>query len=499
MSDAPIVGGSVLRLVTAGLYDNPLVVYREYIQNSADAIASRAASGRVDITIDPTESRVTILDDGTGLAPDQAVRRLVDVGNSPKDPTVDRGFRGIGRLSALAFADRVHFTTRARAGEPVTQVTWDGERLRSLDLSDIDARTAVEECATVAEPSDGDWPHRFFRVTLEGITRHAASTLLNADAVRRYIREVCPVPFAAGFPLSERIADLLAVYGADFALQVRVNGSDEALERPFGPSISLVGGHWAPFTELDTRIIPSPDSDDPAAILWLAHTPYVGSIPAAVGIRGVRARVGNTQIGTEKVFEHLFLEPRFNGWCVGEVHVTDPRILPNSRRDYFEPGPHVRNLENHIGAIAHEISARCRKASSQRNKLHSLGAAIARIERAADLAKSAYLHPQDAADLAARERMRVDAVRQTLAGIDPEGKSHDYEQLMLHEGRLVDATANGSPTYPALDEPATGPALRSAFGAIAETLAPGDAMSVIEAILERLSGAETTAASVHKS
>ena len=33
---------------------------------------------------------------------------------------------------------------------------------------------------------------------------------------------------------------------------------------------------------------------------------------------------------------------------VGEVHVIDPRILPNGRRDYFEPGPHTRNLENQL-------------------------------------------------------------------------------------------------------------------------------------------------------
>jgi len=61
------------------------------------------------------------------------------------------------------------------------------------------------------------------------------------------------------------------------------------------------------------------------------------------------------QIGTDRIFEHLFEEPRFNGWCVGEVHILDSRIVPNGRRDYFEPSPHLRNLENQLGAIAQTL------------------------------------------------------------------------------------------------------------------------------------------------
>ena len=101
----------------------------------------------------------------------------------------------------------------------------------------------------------------------------------------------------------------------------------------------------------DTRL----RADHPAAVAWLARTPYTGSIPARLGVRGLRARVGNMQIGTDRIFEHLFEEPRFNGWCVGEVHILDSRIVPNGRRDYFEPSPHLRNLENQLGAIAQTL------------------------------------------------------------------------------------------------------------------------------------------------
>ena len=123
MSEEALVGGDILRLVTAGMYDNPLVIYREYLQNAADSIASLNDDiGSVSVTIDPVGSQVTIMDDGTGLSPSDAVRRLVHIGNSTKVRGVERGLRGIGRLSALAFAENVHFTTRTRASEPVTRV-----------------------------------------------------------------------------------------------------------------------------------------------------------------------------------------------------------------------------------------------------------------------------------------------------------------------------------------------------------------------------------------
>ena len=74
MSDDVLVGGDILRLVTVGMYNDPLVIYREYLQNAADSFASLGdGTGSVSVTIDPVESQVTIMDDGTGLSPTDAV------------------------------------------------------------------------------------------------------------------------------------------------------------------------------------------------------------------------------------------------------------------------------------------------------------------------------------------------------------------------------------------------------------------------------------------
>ena len=492
MTVSPGVGGDLLRLLTAGMYDNPLVLYREYVQNAADAIASAKDGGSVHIRIDPSRSRITILDDGPGLPRADAVRRLVDVGRSPKDPATDRGFRGIGRLAALAFADEVHFTTRVDSAVAPLRVTWSGRALRELDLANVDVQTAIQECTTIRSVSDGTWPDHFFEVDIERVNRHAASLLLNEDAVRRYVAEVCPVPLRASFPLADEIRGFLASYTESFTLDIRINDTTP-VTRPFAETLPLTDEYGAPFESIDTRVIPSLDDDYPAAVLWLAHTPYMGSIPRRFGVRGLRARAGNLQIGTDRVFERLFQEPRFNGWCVGEVHILDHGVLPNGRRDYFEPGPHLRNLENHLGAVAHEISARCRLASSQRNKLRNVGGAIHRLTRARDLALSGYLRPPDVAALVARERQRIPGIRQTLAQVEATGQNADRHDLALCETQFESLEVNADATMDALS-PGTRDTVQTAFGAIADCLPPNVALELIEAILARLCLDSTTAA-----
>ena len=491
MPNSPILGGELLRLITAGMYDNPLVLYREYVQNAADAVAAqRSDAGSVRITIDPLRSQITILDDGTGLTPSEAVHHLINLGRSPKNPSVDRGFRGIGRLSGLAFAEEVHFTTRTRADDPPTRVSWNARTLRGLDLARVDAKTAIQESTTTTQVSSGNWPERFFQVTIDRVNRHAASTLLNEDAVRSYLGEVCPVPMAARFPLATEIHEFLLDHTDYFVLDIRVNDDENPVERPFAQSIPITHQFCAPFETLETHIIPRPDGNDPAAVLWLAHTPYSGSILRRLGVRGLRARAGNMQIGTDRIFEHLFLEPRFNGWCVGEIHILDSRIVPNGRRDYFEPGPHLRNLENHVGAIAQQISSRCRRASSQRNKLRNIDAAIRRLKSAGDLARSGYLRPADAAALAARERHRIPAIRQTLSQVRSGESDAAIATSALCEN---DIDALDLSSGPGLDTvpPASRATIQSAFGTIANSLPPDSALELIETILENLSEGHT--------
>ena len=52
------VGPSILGLVTSGIYDDPLAIYREYIQNAVDELSRLdGVEGKVEITYRPSPEK----------------------------------------------------------------------------------------------------------------------------------------------------------------------------------------------------------------------------------------------------------------------------------------------------------------------------------------------------------------------------------------------------------------------------------------------------------
>ena len=297
---SPVIGAGIFGLVTVGLYDNPLTMFREYIQNAADAIAGMTASegGRVEITIDPPEGRIKIRDNGPGLSYDDCLQQLVSIGRSNKQLGSDRGFRGIGRLVGLAFAKTVTFTTRTPLDEFVTRVTWNSSGLPSSTTSEPEVERVIRDCVKVEALREPGYPDHFFEVEVGGVARHAAGFLLNRDAVRSYVSEVCPVPMSKAFPYSHRIPDLFKPNELPMSLNVTLDGGREPVKRPHRRTFQLSANREDSFRELEEIRIPTIDRVGDAAVGWIAHSAYLGAIPKESRIRGIRARVGNIQMET---------------------------------------------------------------------------------------------------------------------------------------------------------------------------------------------------------
>ena len=393
-----LVGADILKLVTSGMYHTPLAVYREYIQNAADAIEGSTwrENGRVEISINPGKRNVKIRDNGPGLTHIRAQQELIPIARSHKRRGIDRGFRGIGRLAGLAFADKVTFRTRASGVQPVTQISWDGTILRANSMETDDPAHIIKSCIQVSRVDGKSWPDHFFEVEIEQVARHAAGQLLNRDAVRRYVSEVGPVPMSDEFPFTKQLNGLFARVQQPMTLEVTLNGEKTPVRRTYGAGLVFSKDRSDVFTELQPVRIPMVDSDEDAAVGWIAHSSYLGAIPKDLGVRGLRLREGNIQIGGEDVLDPLFREERFNRWCVGELHIVDERLLPNGRRDYFEPGPNMRHMENHLESIVRGIVSRCRNASSARNQIRKVQTRLQHIRSAYELADSGYLMVVDA-------------------------------------------------------------------------------------------------------
>ena len=433
-----MIGAGVFSLVTSGMYDNPLAIYREYIQNSIDSIASTAVSeeGKVEITIDPSERRIKIRDNGPGLSYKDAMQQLIPIGRSNKQMGTDRGFRGIGRLAGLAFAETVTFITRGRRDKLVSRVTWKSSRLPNSATAVEEIEDVIRDCVDVETLPGSEYPDHFFEVVMGDVARHAAGLLLNRDAVRSYLSEVCPVPISTSFPYLQRIESLFTSYEPPMSLHITLDGDLEPVRRPYGPTIQLSANREDDFREFQIIHIPSVDRIGDAAIGWIAHSSYLGAIPKGIQIRGIRARVGNIQIGDETLFDNLHTEQRFNRWCVGEIHILDHRIVPNARRDYFEPGPHLRNLENYLHTTLREIAARCRTASTARNKDRKFLSLIGGIEDTYDLAISGYLSVEYATLLVQEALEQIPSVREKVQ--ESQLGSDSVARLEMVERKLKD-------------------------------------------------------------
>ncbi|MYF98189.1 hypothetical protein F4212_03505 [Candidatus Poribacteria bacterium] len=301
---ASLVGADILNLVTTGMYHTPLAVYREYIQNSADAIEKSEwpEQGRVDISISPARKNVKIRDNGPGLSPTQAIRDLIPIARSSKQRGIDRGFRGIGRLSGLAFADRITFRTRSKKTQPVTEISWDGTSLRANANSYADPEQIITSCVKVSNIEGGDWPENFFEVEIEDVSRYAADKILNREAVRRYIGEVGPVPMSESFPFAKEVEALFSNDKKLLTLEVILD-DEMPVRRMHGPRVIFSEDREDTYREIQPLKIPAVDNDKYAAIGWVAHTSYLGAVPKGLGVRGIRLRAGNIQIGGENVLD----------------------------------------------------------------------------------------------------------------------------------------------------------------------------------------------------
>lgn len=470
------------------MYHDPLSMYREYLQNAADATATSglAVRARVEIAIDRSERRIRIRDNGPGLSREKALDRLLPIGRSEKTLGIDRGFRGVGRLAGLAFAKTVSFTTRARNDQAVTRITWHSDQLPELTSTESELEEAILDCVDVETLTASDYPEHFFEVEVGDVARHSTGVLLNRDAVRDYIGEVCPVTMDSDFPFDDSVEELFRDLEAPLALEVQLEGDPEPVHRPYGESIQLSANKDAEFKEFQAVRIPSVDDSGEAGVGWVAHTSYLGAIPKKQRVRGIRARVGNIQIGDEAVFDHLFAEERFNRWCVGELHIVDPRIIPNARRDYFEPGPHLRNLENQLTPVLRSIAARCRRESTARNRAKKTLAALDKIEDLYSLAMSGYLTSKDSASLVRHALQEVEEIRKGIGNRILDNGT--LVRLDRAEDKLSNFSVETHPKRFGDMPPVEAVIYQNVFGALANLApSPGSAKELIEKVLAEAS------------
>lgn len=372
------IGKDVLELLSSSMYVDPMSVYREYVQNAADAIdeardhglLGRETPGKVGLHFDTANRALRIRDNGTGIEKAKFESRMTAFGGSKKRGTKARGFRGVGRLAGIGYCQELIFRTRAAGEGRVSELKWDCRKIKSvLRATDFDGDLAdlVGQVVTWRQIDGKGLPEHFFEVELRGLVRQRNDLLLDPKAIEIYLGQTAPLSFSPSFNLGQKIIGELEPHSTITNLELQIEGIGQVY-RPHQDEFEITEKLPDSFSEIQFVRVPALDGGL-GAVGWILHHGYKGALPASTNFRGLRLRVGNIQVGADNLLEELFPEPRFNSWSVGEIHVLDPRVIPNGRRDHFEQNVHYLNLLNHLAPVAREISRRCRTSSMRRNWL----------------------------------------------------------------------------------------------------------------------------------
>lgn len=103
------VGAGILSIITESLYDNPIVVFREYVQNSVDSILRSDNQDNGVIKIWHSKKSLFFLDNGNGIEPSKFYDEMRKIGASSKKRQKNLGYKGIGRLSGVPYCDKLYF------------------------------------------------------------------------------------------------------------------------------------------------------------------------------------------------------------------------------------------------------------------------------------------------------------------------------------------------------------------------------------------------------
>lgn len=380
MQNTVLVGKYTLESLTTGMYADPKIIYREYIQNCVDSLETAVKqnvieeqSMRIDIVLNADESFIKIRDNGVGIPSSTAVSTLLNIGHSEKRHTNNRGFRGIGRLGGMSYCDRLVFTTSAENESCKTIVSFDCKKLRELLIPGANESLKLNdvlELVTTSKISEEMSDRHYFIVEMFGVS--SFSDLLNLSVVTSYISQVAPVPYKTKrFYYCNELKEFL--YKNGYAIEefpIFIGEDDAHLEPVYKPNRvhyycdknKIKNDEILNIRYFDVRI-----GDELFALGWYGECSWTGTISMSE-ITGMRIRKGNILIGDGRTLNPIFREGRFNGWTQGELFIVTDKLIPNARRDDFEQteiySSFIQTLQEGIG---YEISKKIRDASIARN------------------------------------------------------------------------------------------------------------------------------------
>lgn len=406
----PQIGKDVIESLTLGMYEDCRFIYREYVQNAADAVDKAVkmtildkGSEEIHIKIDAENRHISILDNATGIPYENVVSILRNIAHSTKKRGEDKGFRGIGRLGGLGYCSKLKFETSYLGEDKKSIMTWDAELLKYIINDRDNNEEAVEVLSRVTKTSfeKEDIDAHYFRVIMEDVT---SDDLLDVESVTDYLLMVAPVDISSQFIYRSKINNFKKENGLCVdTYNIYING-----DQIYKPYTSVIyednhGGKKKVDDILDVDFLLSRD-DNGDIIYWGWYTISClkGQMKPKNIARGIRLRKENIQIGDEEICKKFFSkteDQRFSFYYFGEIHALSKGLIPNSRRDYFGESKECVDFERRIKKDFLKLKELCYDAQRFRSSTTTIQKAQELKEKIEEKERSGYTSQKERDDL----------------------------------------------------------------------------------------------------
>ena len=222
------VGASIVRVITESLYDKPIVVFREYVQNSVDSFLGIEGGEISDLAVNIwiQDDNLFFLDNGKGIAKEEFFGKMRSIGRSGKSKIGNLGYKGIGRLSGMAYCQTLSFINILDYQHKVyAKYQIDVEKYKSIQKEPNFGQTSIDELMDrigildenysstelngILSAHDSMFKQRNsgFLVVLKGISK-VLQNAISAKDFTNQLRWLLPVPFEGELAAKDPIKSL---------------------------------------------------------------------------------------------------------------------------------------------------------------------------------------------------------------------------------------------------------------------------------------------------
>ncbi|GAB6012452.1 ATP-binding protein [Viscerimonas tarda] len=384
-----VVGKKLIEILMFLMYPDAKIIYREYIQNSRDAIKDAVKvgtlqqlnDGHIIVNIDNDQRRITITDNGTGVSVKEVEPVLLNIADSTKDGETSAGQFGIGRLVGGGYCKKLSFKTSFKGEKYASEITFDVEKARAILDDDKDRRSAAEVIDAIAERElhDEEESKHYFIVTLDEV-RPEYPELLNSQIISEYLKEIAPIDYQFVFKnnliQTSVPTDYVELQKQVGHCQLTINEETD-IRKKYGLNIAGTGDKINGLEYFKIQ-------DDDFGLLawgWYALTEFSQAIPDSDNNRGFRLRKLNILIGDKNYLNQFHREPRGNKYFYGEVHAVHPKLKPNSARDGLAPTPEAMRFQGLLKDYFYTLYQLYHLANQMKTAARDIVAAKAEIQQ----------------------------------------------------------------------------------------------------------------------